>query len=599
MPSLVQTGAGEALYLLVSKEDLPTEYELFYFNLTSGASGRVALDHAVMLIPFQEGKLAVLVQKMDASYRIVAIDAAGKQAETALFDDPDPQYTISGMVYDKEKGRLFVATGMGIFEVADQKMVDQSVYLPELPERELNRDYHFFLAGKYVFINQKVLFESSLAQEAAAKSLRFANAGQDSAIIRGFMKENPDVRLSFDRDTYWNPREIAETLLARDSGIDIIQLYAGSGLSAIKQKKYYADLSGIAGLKEDIALMYPQIREILMDGEAIVAYPSSMTAYSWLVDGEALARMGYQAQGASMEGWMRFVEETARDFNPEEAPFTLFPPGFDRRQLISSLLKQYIGEYESADQLSFDNPVLKDILERALRLPEEIFPEASMEGSSPEAYDAGRPPLFVIDTPLSPDSHIGFFQDYRPRYVAPPVFSLQPAALGTLSVYLVNPYSNNRDTVLAFIRHCARHQEPLQRFCLEPGWNKPIPDPVFLKNIEEINQTIAELNHSLEKTDVTERPAMEAAIAAQQIRLEYARQHTWQVSEEDIASYHQLAPHITFLPHSLCFTDSSYSVTSFELYKGIDMLLSKAIDPGRFLQETQRQLDLMRWERMQ
>ncbi len=373
MPSLVQTDAGEALYLLVSKEDLPTEYELLCFDLTSGASGRVALDHAVMLIPFQEGKLAALVQKMDASYRIVVIDAAGKQAETVLFDDPDPQYTISGIVYDKDKGRLFVATGMGIFEVADQKLVEQGVYLPELPEREPGRDYHFFLAGKYVFINQKVFFESSLSQEAAAKSLRFANAGQDSAIIRSFMKENPDVRLSFDRDTYWNPREIAETLLARDSGIDIIRLYAGSGLSAIKQKKYYADLSGIAGLKEDIALMYPQIREILMDGEAIAAYPSSMTAYSWLVDGEALAWRGSQALGASLEGWMRFVEETARGFNPEEAPFTFFPPGFDRRQLISSLLKQYIGEYESADQLSFDNPVLKDILERALRLPEEIF----------------------------------------------------------------------------------------------------------------------------------------------------------------------------------------------------------------------------------
>lgn len=49
MPTLVQTSRGEVLYVLVSKRDSPTEYELHHFNVTDGTGGRIKIDNVLCI----------------------------------------------------------------------------------------------------------------------------------------------------------------------------------------------------------------------------------------------------------------------------------------------------------------------------------------------------------------------------------------------------------------------------------------------------------------------------------------------------------------------------------------------------------------------
>ncbi len=134
----------------------------------------------------------------------------------------------------------------------------------------------------------------------------------------------------------------------------------------------------------------------------------------------------------------------------------MFPQGFSKEQLVRAILMQYIVEYESVGRLDLQDAAFKGILERALKLPESIFRKGNSEGEQIDACDKGLSPLFVLNAALSPDEHIGFYEQYEPEYVAPPVFSTQdPSTVrGTLRVYLVNPYSKNQETAIAFIEYC-------------------------------------------------------------------------------------------------------------------------------------------------
>lgn len=597
MPTLTWADDREMLYLLVSNKDRPTEYELFYFDLASGGSGRVHVDNVILITNYKDGKMAAVIERTDA-YRVVEINIATHEVGKTLYEEENPRYRITGIAYDQSSDKLIVVTGKGIYRIADQKMIDLYAYLPEMNERIIREDFNCFLNGKYVFINQSVFFTSDLNGESALKSLRFANNGVSNQSVRDFMRQNPDVKVSFSPDMVWNSKEIVDSLLTQNSDIDIITLYAGAGLSAMKNKKYYTNLSGSKELAEDIALMYPQIQDILMDGENLIAYPDRMMVYCWLVDNHALQQMGYDMENSTMKEWLDFVEEYARNFSTDESTYALFPQGFTKKQLVREILTQYIIEYESIGQLNFNDPGLKELLERATQLPKSIFLESDTDGAPIDAYDNGLPPLFIVNALLSPDEYIGFYEQYAPQYVAPPVFSTQntPTVRGTLSVYLVNPYSKNQETAIEFIEYCAQHTDPLLRFYVEQSYDRPIPNQEFVDFKKKTTTSIEDLTNRLEKAKPEDISDIKAEIERQKIILAYAAKQEWLISDADITAYKHIAPGLTFLPSSLCFTDSSYSVTNINLNEILDMLLEKNFSVGQILAEADRKYNMIRME---
>lgn len=594
---LTQASNGEVLYLLVTNEDQPTEYDVVYFNLDTGASGLVRLENVIFLTQYKDGKLAAAIEQTDI-YRIVEIDVASHKMGNVLYEEKNPKYRMTGMAYDVDTDRLIVVTGRGIYRIADHAMIDLYAYLPQMDERDISMDYNCFLDGKLIFVNQHVFYTSDLMGENAAKSLRFGNSGVSNKYIRGFIQQNPEVQVSFHDGMVWNTEEIINSLLSLNSDIDVISLYAGAGLTAMKNKKYYADLSSSNVLAEDIDSMYPQIREILVDGDNLIAYPCGMSVNCWLIDDEALLQMGYQHENATMKEWLDFVEEYAISFNAEESAHALFPLGFTRRDLVGEILEQYIIEYESVDQLNFRNPELKSILERILKLPKSIFLTGDTAGATIDTYDGGIPPLFIVNSPLSPDAYVGFYEQYEPKFVLPPAFSLQnqPRTKATLSVYLINPYSKNKETAVEFLEYCARHADPLLRFYVEQEYDQPIPDPDSVELKVSTLSAIDDLNNRLETADIEDRADIEVEMNKQKIILDYAIQNEWLVSQSDITMYKTIVPNITFLPNSLCYTDSTCSVTNIGLSQMKDMIMANNMDIGDVLATAERKYEMMQME---
>lgn len=593
MPTIAQTSDGERLYLLISKEDSPTEYDLYFFDFLTGTSGIVNVENIINVTNYQPDKIVVTIEKTDL-YQIVEIDTTTNKIASVLYEEERPRYRITGLAYDQNTDKLIVVTGRGIYQIINHAMIDMYIYLPSIDERIISMDFNCILDGMFVFINQGIFFTSDLDSESASKSLKFANSGLDEN-VRGFMRENPMVKVSFNAGMVWNNKEIVDSLLTQNSDVDIVKVYAGPGLSAIKNKKYYADLSSSKILSDSISLMYPQIRDILLDDGGILAYPTEMTVYCWSVDERALQQYGYNVHESTMQDWIAFVEEVANDFDVYDSPYTLFPEGFTKRDLLWNFLMQYVVEYEAVGQLHFNTPELKDMLERILKLPNAIFIESNTEAGQIDAYDEGTPPLFTVNTSLSPFEHIWFFENYEPEFVTAPVFNSKhsPVVRSALCVYFVNPYSRNKETAIEFLEYCAQQSEPTLRCFVEQDYDEPIPDQEFIEFYKRTAAAIEDLTNRLETVEVVDHAEIKTNIENQKIALEYAKKHRWILSEEDLAAYKQMAPNITFIPFSLCFTDSSFSVTTIGLSEMIDSILTNNTNLGRVLAEADRKYNMI------
>lgn len=594
MPTLVQTGDEETLYLLISNPERPVEYELYFFGLQSGKSGKVRAERIAYILDYKDGKLAALVDETD-KYRIVTIDTATNTVSDLLYEENNLRYTLLGMAYDRAQDRLVVITGDGIYRIEQQEMIDLCTYLPDFEQQGRWDAFFCFHGGKLTLVNQSAFYTKELLSEEGSRRLHFANGGRN-AIVMGFMQENPDVKVSFESEMEWDIKRIYESLLTQNSGIDIITLYAGAGLTAMKNKGYYVDLSGSELLMDEVKGMYPAIRDVLMDGEHLVAYPEDAGAYCWLVDEDALREKGFTMEGASMSDWLDFVEAEAASFDPEESAHAIFPSGFTRKDLLYELLKQYILEAEPTGQLDFQAPALKDCLARVLRLPNTVFWKNQEDDGSANTYDTGLPPLFDVYAELSPYSYVGFYEDYHPTYVLPPAFNDTSAMRLCMSVYLVNPYSENKDTAMAFIEYWAQQADPLWRFYLEEEHAQAIPSPEYQEMEARTLREMEALEAELAQAAPEDRRRVEDILGEKSMMLEYARANAWMISQEEAAAYQRMVPSMTLLADSLCFRDSSCSASKLDLYQQIEQLLAGRIDLERLLATAQQKYGMMRIE---
>lgn len=594
MPTISRSEHGDVLYLLASRIDQPVLYTLEYFNLSNGGAGRVALEDVVMLTDHGDGKIIALIGKPDF-YRLVMIDTAANSVGDTIFEDRKPQYTVTGLAYDPSTDMIVMATGDRVYQIKDQAMVDLYAYLPNLEGREYRNDFHCFINGQYVFINNSAFCPIALGFEDRKPVLRFANSGMTDE-IRGFMKENPDINVAYNDDYVWDNQTIIRSLLTQSSDVDIITIYAGTGLSAIKAKKYYADLSESSVLTDAVERMYPQIADTLLDDGRLAAFPSDMGVSCWLVDDADLNKLGFSMEGCTIGKWLDFVEEYAQEFDADESSYALFPQGFNKEQLVWELLTEYIIESETRGEMRFDDQNIINILSRVLRLPKHIFLPNNDEGQAPGSYDAGLPPLFVVNTRLSPNAYIGFYEDYHPSYSAPPSFFGEVVTRGTLSVYLVNPYTQHKDAAIAFLEYCAQNQTSIRRFYLETAYDQPIPNLEFVAYKAEVEAAIADLESRLGSAAPEMQADIKAEIEAQKIGLEYAEKNEWLVSDADIAAFKTMIPALTFMPHSLCFNDSSYSTTNINLIELIQKIMQKGADLTKLLSETQRKYEMIQME---
>ena len=146
------------------------------------------------------------------------------------------------------------------------------------------------------------------------------------------------------------------------------------------------------------------------------------------------------------------------------------------------------------------------------------------------------------------------------------------------------------------LEYCAQQTTPLQRFYLDQSYQEPIPDQESLELEERMLIELEELKARAAEAKPENQAQIEDAIAQRKIMLEYAQENKWIISEEDIVAYKQIAPRISLLSNSLCFTDSSCGISPINLYEMINMLLSGTTNLNRFLSSLEQQYRMMQME---
>ena len=439
-------------------------------------------------------------------------------------------------------------------------------------------------------------FEKVSVQVSASKSnkvLKFANASMDETIA-SFCEANRDIDVEFSSHGIWRAEDLMNTLLTKDSDVDIIQLYAGSGLTRIMEKGYFTDLSHSKIISDRLASMYPQIIDAVTYDGRIAAIPSEMTVHLWRIDENALKKDTI----ADMGDWADIVEDAATNFDLNDSTYSLFPPGTNKDLLLYDILVQYIVENESVDDFKFCTPELKSIIEEILDLPETVFISENLEAGIASADDEGFPPMFSLMESFSIYRYKRFYKQYTPKPVAPPSFfsSNRPVIRGTLSVYMISPFSKNQNEAIAFLEYVTQNMQPEICFMTQKGYSEPIANLTMTHFENDVNSTISTLEKQLETVEETERASIIDAIQAEKISLEYIHNNYWLISREDIEAYQELSQYISFMPSSFCFTDSTYSQTTINLWDNINQLLNGESDVEVFLKKLDQVYSMVRLE---
>lgn len=387
-----------------------------------------------------------------------------------------------------------------------------------------------------------------------------------------FQERYPDIALTIVYDNI-GADTVVQALTNHDSTIDVYEIRADYVYHRMLEKGLAANLCNSEVLSDDMVLMDPAIRALLTDKDGFLrAYPSEMRLQRWYIS-EGLWRVvwGDEPLPTTMEAlltaWLDWEENYADDY-----PEVDFIEGFVYDQWCELLIEQYAMQYEQpGESLNLDTPVLR----RALELLAEINAARLRAGRNTTSEDyndgwmetapiitrgmgeQGMQTYSVFDTGLSPEL---YGADWTQRSVLPLTFAEgDPLKYhATMSVYVVNPYSQHQETALRFIECAAQVQSnPYVAYAIHPQLTEPVEDPDHEWRVARFRESKEEAEAALEAGDIADRPELEEALARAAYQLELVEQNRWLISEADMAEYRAISDRLDF--HTQSFYSGSHN----------------------------------------
>ena len=564
-PRIVQAFVeGARLYVYVAHDDMDyphNRYDLFAFDLATGACTLLDIKNAQGLCAYTPGSLLLLFYEQD-QWATKAFDlAAGVLAEEAVFQFSAPDdKPVGGMVYDQEQQYLYLVSQGQLWRGRPEGVFES---LGAVPLYELVGEVQGFLLhdGAYGAFDQ-VLYLRAMGQVQGNTSTLVLMGAIDDAIMQSFSEENPQVAIQPEYEML-SPEEIARRMVVRDGAADVYAAMITYPFYSMVNKGYAASLASSSILSADIAVMYPNIRQALQDRQGNpIAYPHMLHLGNWSVN-ITLWKAVYGDQPLpetvdQMLDAMKAWEETHAEQHLEAS----FASGFDYVDWIRTIVNIYVQQRVVPGQpVTLQDPLLRSALEklaeiqhlrqdngRNVVLAEDEMPPIAVDLFYPDGNNN------ILRTPLNPalfdmtyeELPDGVYQDMPPLVMEP---GETPQWLGKLMVWFVNPYSENRELAIRFLEHAARPENNLVMYYgAHPDVNDPVEAAGYPAKKAEQEAAVADLTAQLEKEGLSpeEKDNLTDQLAQAKADLADLELYRWIIHPGVLAQYRKLAPQIHF-----------------------------------------------------
>ena len=539
---------GNTLYALSYGDEL----ELLALNLEDETVETLTLDvdgDVQSITPYTEGKLLMIVNNYDADpvtttlclYDIENEEAAELGAlPTADYDTP------FGISYDEARGKLYYVLSGSVWRM--------DVTEDGLGEPEEFGDMPLGYAGGngvvygdlYVLANyDAVIGRDVTLDKLPAQRLRVANGGYEDAIGKAyysFTDKHPEYMVSI---ANFNSDNLLQSMMNRDSSVDIYTLSStDSAFAALMNRGFMAELDGDATLSDAVDGMYGYLKDYVTKDGHIYALPLSCYANMMEMNTKLLTeKLGYEAP-TSWKGLLTILADISNNKRLEETPEVMIAePGYAKDDFRSQVFYMMLSNYftwldASEENLTRGTQALLDLCEAFEAIDWDNLGLAEDYEDTEDMMYNGSDAL-INWTSLSVYNYVGADEEQATPVALSVVEGEKPLVGQSVTFAFINPFSEHRDEAAEYLADAWALERKEDVIMLSPEMNEPVLNDYYEENLRNIDNSIADLQKTLDKTEDEEtRESLQANLDSQkQWREDYEKSGKYQISPEQIANY--------------------------------------------------------------
>ena len=599
---VVQDGA---VYILISRSmDTWGQYDLWEIPLDGSEVRQVASGAMLSLCAYKPGTLLIRYWDQDEAYSgsevlmptLCSLDiATGEMTELLSLSS----ISQNGMAYDPATDTIYTSTDSLLYRSVALGEEEACAYI-NLPFMSTNNISSALIDGKYYVVdngNGGYAISETDPAKMPKHALKIAAYFKDDIMI-GFTKAHPEIPVVTQESSSYTAEQVSQEMISGSDACDVYLISNGWGtFEQLRDKGYCVDLSTSDILMEQVSRMNPQFTASFFQDGKLWAFPSSANASGLGYSPSVLEKIGLTEEDLprTLLEYMDFAVAWLENYAYDYADLRLLENVYDiRGQLFNQVLQSYATYYEAIGQtLDFDTPLMHKLLEKLDQVApilEELNPEDSSSTGIIYGFDDIPSALFSEYCDYTPQEY-SFNWDYQPLLLSLDE-GMDPVVPMNMSVYIVNPNSENADLAVTFLEYVAEHMTSSMEVILCPDANDPVEDPYAVRSIAEMQQMLDEWTAELETADEAEKRVLEENIEAHQQYLKAREEYKYLISPEDIATYREVEPFI-FVPSNSIF--ANISTDGGQL---LQRYMDGQISSDQFIKEFNRILRMMQMEDM-
>ena len=540
---------GNTLYALSYGDEL----ELLALNLEDETVETLTLDvdgDVQSIAPYTEGKLLMIVNNYDAdpvTTTLCLYDIENEEA-TELGALPTADYdTPSGISYDEARGKLYY-------------VLSGSVWRMDVTEDGLGEPEEFgdmplsYASGNgvvygdlYVLADyDAVIGRDVTLDKLPAQRLRVANGGYEDAIGKAyysFTDKHPEYMVSIANSL--NSDNLLQSMMNRDSSVDIYTLPStSSAFTSLMNRGFMAELEGNQTISDAVNAMYGFLKDYVTKDGHIYALPLSCYANMMSLNTKLLTeKLGYEVP-TSWKGLLTILADISNNKRLEETPEVMIAePGYAKDDFRSQMFYMMLAGYftwldASEENLTRGTQALLDLCEAFEAIDWDNLGLAEDYEDTEDMMYNGSDAL-INWTSLSVYNYVGADEE-QAKPVALSVVEGEKQLIGqSVTFAFINPFSEHRDEAAEYLADAWALEQKEDMIMLSPEMNEPVLNSYYEENLRNIDNSIADVQKTLDKTEDEEtRESLQANLdSMKQWREDFEKSGKYEISPEQIANY--------------------------------------------------------------
>ena len=579
------------------------------FDLTTGEAKELGLEGEYTLAAYKDGKLLAYAPYggQDAGVQVYdpATDALGETVVPFEGYGEDAAQGISynggGIVYDAQADAVCFVQGGAVWTYKDGVRTE-TAYIPvdygsNIRTAMLAGDYYFCTSWDGVYVR------SLRAEDQPERTLRISGGYYADDVTRAYTAKT-DIPVLFDSNWYSGAEAVKSDMLSGSTENDIYVVSIQSGARALMEKGYLQPLNESTALMDDVARMYPQLQEALTYNGQLYGYPQNLSMNLWSVNPELWELFDLGDYPTTFQGYVDLINTWEEDYaedNPDYAVTSLYN---GKQELMLQALQNYICQYEKpGESITFNTPAFRETMEAIEAMQIETIDWMNLSSEEQEEFweQMNRPTLFnmscyatveqATDFYVTPD---GSYEEAKIKSILPPVFEegKDPVATVTgLTLFVVNPESENVDLAIDFLEYYAEHADVDLRYETHPDLTEPVRQTYYEENRRFYEEQIAQSEAMMAEAAEEEKQSFQENIDWMRAEIENLDQTSWRISEESLANYRELAQYM-YIPTDSLFLGGDTAALEV-LQDVLSRYLSEQINLDTFIRELDQKVNMI------